>query len=194
MLPERAGDMQTLFRSHSEPRDGYRVRGVCMYGIAECQRADLAVELLGRGDIAGFGRLMTLHHDGDRVARLKDGAMQPEAKDYSDARMDQLIRDAESNDSVARARAHLWAQPGAYNVSVPELDMLVDLALEVEGVMGAGLVGAGLGGSMAALVRAESAKGLVKVLAEKYYKARNLPVRAEIVAPVAGAGIIEMPI
>jgi len=192
MLPEHSEAINHLFRSHNEPVDGYRIRGVCMYGIAECMRSNLTVDLLHRGDIAGFGRLMTLHHDGDRVARLQDGVMRPEVKDYSDSRMDRLIHDSESSDTSVRAAAHIWAQPGAYNVSVPEIDMLVDLTLQVDGAMGAGLVGAGLGGSMVALVRADAAVAVVARLASEYYTPRNLPVRAEIVAPVGGAGILEV--
>lgn len=190
MLPGQEQDVRNIFRTHNEPKDGYRIRRVCMYGIAECMRSNLAVDFLKRNDIEGFGKLITLHHDGDRVARLRDGAMAVEEKDYSDARMDALIADAESGDPLRIAHAHVWAQPGGYNVSVPEIDMLVDLSLQIEGVVGAGLVGAGLGGSMIALVKAENAQVLVKHLADCYYIPKGLPPRAEIVAAVAGAGIL----
>lgn len=190
LLPDKEADVRGIFRTHSEPADGYKIRHACMYGISECIRSDLAVKLLEAGDVAGFGRLISLHHDGDRVARLKDGEMVPEQKDYSDARMDKLIADAESGDPERIERSHVWAQPGGYNVSVPDLDNLVDLALQIEGVVGAGLVGAGLGGSMAALVEAEHADRLVAHLAATYYKPRGLPVKAEIVAAVGGAGVL----
>ena len=189
-LPEKKADIEKIFRTHNEPRDGYRIRGVCLYGIAECIRSNLAVERLESGDVEGFGRLIGLHHEGDRVARLKNGRMQPEVKDYSDARMDALIADAESGDPKRVERARLWAQGGAYNVSVPEIDLLVDIALSAKGVVGAGLVGAGLGGSMIALVRKENARDVVEAMASAYYRPRNLPVRAEIVVPVGGAGIL----
>ena len=124
------------------------------------------------------------------MAWLRDGAMQPAEKDYSDAAMDRLIADAESGDPERVERARVWAQPGGYNVSVPELDMLVDLALQCDGVVGAGLVGAGLGGSMAALVKAEGADALVQRLRSEYYTPRDLPMKAEIVASVGGAGVL----
>lgn len=190
MLPEKEEALNHLFRSHAEPKDGYKVRHACMYGISECIRSDLAVDLLKKGDVVGFGRLISLHHDGDRVARLKGGQMVPEVKDYSDARMDQLIADLESGDPARVERAHVWAQPGGYNVSVPEIDMLVDLALEIDGTVGAGLVGAGLGGSMVALVKAASAEAVVRHLADRYYRARGLEPKVEIVAAVGGAGIL----
>jgi galactokinase len=192
LLPEKADDVRALFRSHGEPKDGYKIRRACMYGIAECIRSNRVVQLLESGNVEEFGRLITLHHDGDRVARLRDGRMVPEIKDYSDARMDALIADAESGVPDRVARAHVWAQPGGYDVSVPELDMLVDLALQVPGVVGAGLVGAGLGGSMAALVKAPTAQKLVDHLAERFYKPRGLAPRAEITAAVGGAGVLEI--
>jgi len=86
----------------------------------------------------------------------------------------------------------VWTQPGGYNVSVPELDMLVDVSLGLDGVVGAELVGAGLGGSMVALVRSDRAEALVEHLADDYYKPRGLPAKAEIVAPVGGADIIDI--
>lgn len=192
LLPDKKEDIENIFRSHSEPAEGYKIRQVCMYGVSECIRSDLAVEFLARGDIAGFGHLISLHHDGDRVARLTDGEMVDEIKDYSDERMDQLIADAESGDPERVEAARAWAQPGGYNVSVPGIDMLVDLAMEVDGVMGAGLVGAGLGGSMVALVKAENAETLVQKLTTDYYEAKGLPPSAEIVAAVGGAGILEV--
>jgi N-acetylgalactosamine kinase len=190
LLPEKKTDIENIFRSHNEPKDGYKVRRVCMYGISECIRSNLCLEMIKAGDIEGYGRLITLHHDGDRVTRLVKGEMVPVDKDYPDQLMDRLIADLESGDARRVAGAHLWAQPGGYNVSVPGIDMLVDLALEIPGVVGAGLVGAGLGGSMIALVKAAQAKQVVDHLAEKYYKAKGLPVKAEVVAAVGGAGIL----
>ena len=191
LLPEKEAEIRSLFRSHSDPADGYRIRQVCMYGISECARSDLAVDLLSRGDIETFGRLITLHHDGDRVSRLREGEMVEEIKDYSDLRMDQLITDAESSDQARIDAALVWAQPGGYNVSVPGIDMLVDLAMEVDGVVGAGLVGAGLGGSMIALVKADSADALVRKLTTDYYEAKGLPPSVEIVSAVGGAGVLQ---
>jgi len=192
MLPEHKETIENLFRSHNPPKDGYKIRQVCMYGISECMRSELAVNLLEKGDIETFGHLISLHHDGDRVSRLINGKMIPEIKDYSDKRMDQLIADASSNNKEKVEKARVWQQPGGYNVSVPEIDMLADLAKEVDGVMGAGIVGAGLGGSLIALVKEESAHKLVNHFAERYYKAKSLPVRAEIVSAVEGAGVLKI--
>ena len=191
LLPEKKSDIEAVFRSHNEPPTGYKIRRVCLYGIAECMRSNLATDFIKAGDIKAFGRLISLHHDGDRVARLIDGRMMPIDKDYPDSLMDQLIADLESGVPDRVDKAHIWAQAGGYNVSVPEIDMLVDLALQHKGTVGAGLVGAGLGGSMVALVKAENAAEVVELLANGYYKPKGLPVRAEVVAAVEGAGILE---
>ncbi|MBA7646123.1 Galactokinase [subsurface metagenome] len=89
-------------------------------------------------------------------------------------------------------RAHLWRRPGGYEVSVPEIDELVDIALSVPGVVGAGIVGAGLGGSMVAVVSEQHAQELVDDMESRYYRPRGLPVRVEIVAPVGGAGVLDV--
>ncbi|MHC4324514.1 MAG: GHMP family kinase ATP-binding protein, partial [Planctomycetota bacterium] len=44
-----------VFRSHAEPAEGYPVRQVCLYGIAECIRAEMAPQCLRAGDIKKFG-------------------------------------------------------------------------------------------------------------------------------------------
>ena len=55
------------------------------------------------------------------------------------------FEDLESGEPERVERAQLHWQPGSYRCSVPEIDHMVDLALRVEGVVGAQLAGAGLG-------------------------------------------------
>ena len=103
-----------------------------------------------------------------------------------DERIDALIRDLESGVPERVERARLWRQPGGYGVSVPEVDKLVDIALATPGVAGAGLVGAGMGGCMVAVVEAEQVGRLMENLAAQYYVARDGPVAVEEVTPVGG--------
>jgi hypothetical protein len=42
------------------------------------------------------------------------------------------------------------------------------------------------------VVEAGRAQALVESLAEQYYRPRNQPVSAEIVAPVAGSGVLDI--
>ena len=183
------GDKQKVhrvFRSHTEPKEGYPIRQVCLYGIAECIRAEMVPQCLQMGDIQKFGELINISHDGDRVTKLVDGRRVPTDNSYPDERIDALISDLESGDAGRMSRAELWRQAGGYNVSLPELDMLVDIALETEGVIGAGLVGAGMGGCIVAVIKNEFARHLIENMAEQHYKPRNLPVSAEIITPVGG--------
>jgi len=183
------GDEQKIhrvFRSHAEPKEGYLIRQVCLYGIAECIRADMAPQCLLAGDMKKFGELINISHDGDRMTKLADGRRVPTDNSYPDERIDALIADLESGDAERISRAELWRQGGGYNVSLPELDTLVDIALGTKGVIGAGLVGAGMGGCIVAVVENQQARRLIENMAEQYYRPCNLPVKAEIITSVGG--------
>jgi N-acetylgalactosamine kinase len=186
-LPEQDHQkMHRVFRSHDEPAEGYPIRQVCLYGIAECIRADMVPQCLRTGDVARFGELMSISHDGDRVTRLVDGVRVPVDNSCPDARLDGLIEDFRSSEPQRVERARLWRQGGGYSVSVPDVDTLVDIALATPGVAGAGLVGAGMGGCIVAIVESRHAQQLIANLAGQYYRPRNLPLCAEVVTPVAG--------
>jgi galactokinase len=75
---------------------------------------------------------------------------------------------------------------------VPELDMLVDIALATQGVVGAGLVGAGMGGGIVVVVEDKHARQVIDDLAEQYYRPRNLKVAAEVVTPIGGLCTIDV--
>ena len=121
-----------------------------------------------------------------------DGKLISIDKSYPDARLDKLIDDLKSDDSRQVEEARLWSQSGGYNISVPEIDMMVDIALSTSGVIGAGLVGAGMGGSVVVIVEEKNAQKVIDKLAEKYYQPRNLPVEAEIVLPIGGLCTIDV--
>jgi len=186
LLPESEHKIRRVFRSHDEPEQGYHIRQICLYGITECIRAEMVPQCLRTGDMKTFGELMSISHDGDRVTRVVDGKLIPTDNSYLDARIDALISDLKSGDQRRMSRARLWRQGGGYNVSLPEIDMLVDIAMATQGVLGAGLVGAGMGGSIVAVVEDKHARQLIENMAEQYYRPRNQPVEAEIISPVGG--------
>ncbi len=192
LLPEDGRKVHRVFRSHSEPGEGYKIRQVCLYGIAECIRAEMVPDCLRKGDVKTFGELISISHNGDRVTKLVDGERVPTDNSYPDERIDALISDLESGDPQRMSRARLWKQGGGYNVSVPELDMLVDIALATPGVVGAGLVGAGMGGGVVVVVENEHTRQVMENLAEYYYRPRNLKVAAEVVTPVGGLCTIDV--
>ncbi|MHC4425008.1 MAG: galactokinase [Planctomycetota bacterium] len=186
LLPERERKIRRVFRSHDEPDQGYHVRQICLYGITECIRAGMVPQCLRTGDMKTFGELVNISHDGDRVTKLVGTKRVPTDNSYPDERIDALISDLESGDPRRIGRASLWRQSGGYNVSLPEIDMLVDIARATEGVVGAGLVGAGMGGCIVVVIEDKYAPKVIENMAEQYYRPRNQPVEAEIVTPVGG--------
>jgi len=192
LLSESEHKIRRVFRSHDEPERGYNIRQICLYGIAECIRAGMVPQCLRTGDMKTFGELMSISHDGDRVTKVVDGKRIPTDNSYPDARIDALISELKSGDRRRMSKARLWRQGGGYNVSLPEIDMLVDIAMATPGVLGAGLVGAGMGGSIVAVVEDKHARRLIENMAEQYYRPRNLPVGAEIITPVGGLCTMEV--
>jgi N-acetylgalactosamine kinase len=186
LLPECEHEIQQIFRTHDESVDGYPIRQICLYGIAECLRADMVPVCLKAGDMKRFGALMNISHDGDRVTRCIADRRLPIDNGCPTGRIDALMRDFASGVPERVERARLWRQPGGYGVSVPEVDKLVDIALATPGVLGAGLVGAGMGGCMVAAVEAGQVSRLMENLTEQYYRARGGPVAVEEVTPVGG--------
>ena len=61
-----------------------------------------------------------------------------------------------------------------YEVSTPELDLLVEIAASLDGIIGARLTGAGFGGCTVNLVEEEKSSGFVVELAQRYQKETGL--------------------
>jgi N-acetylgalactosamine kinase len=191
-LPDQQQQLQRLYGSHADPEGGYWVRRVCLFGVAECQRSEMAAERLRARDVAGFGELMTLSHEGDRVSRRKGQERVVQGHKVRKRRLRRLIADLRSGDPARVESARLWRQPGGYMVSCPEADELVDSALAVEGVAGARLVGAGMGGCVAAVVRHDRVEELTRTVRTEYYQARGKAPDIEVFAPIGGSGVLEL--
>lgn len=193
-LPESREALERMFRTHDAPPEGYRVRAVAMFGLAEIARGAGCVEMLHSGNMQAFGELMCTSHDGDRVVVHDDaGRARPwdnEQSRVTDAYLDHLVADLECEDPYSAMCAELMLQPGGYGCSCEELDALVDICKRQPGVYGAGLTGAGLGGCVLALVAREHTPALLAALEREYYTARGLPPAAEPCVSVEGAGVL----
>jgi N-acetylgalactosamine kinase len=190
LLPDT--DLAPYFATHALPGDGrYPVRGVVLFGLAECERARRYTGLLRKNAAEEIGGLMNISHDGDRVARFNEkGEALPFQAPLSNQHLLGLMEDLESGDPERVMRAQLELQPGAYACSHPAIDRMVDIALSTPGVAGAQLAGAGLGGCMMVLTHRDVMPSLVRNLTEKYYlpsdrKPSVLPCR-----PIAGSGVL----
>lgn len=76
-----------------------------------------------------------------------------------------------------------------YEVSCGELDLLVETALGIPGVLGARLTGGGFGGCTINLVRADAVGRFSKILATEYE--RSTGIRPTIIVAEAGPGVGE---
>jgi len=187
---EESKGLDRLWTSHADPGE-YRVRKVVLFGIAECHRSQLCVDLLKKGDIEAFGRLMKVSHDGDRVVRFDaQGNAAPYDSEASDAYLNGLIEDLASEEPHRVAAAQLHLQPGGYACSLPELDRMVDLVSEVPGVYGAQLSGAGLGGCIMILADRSAADSVERRLKKAYYRPGGLVPQVSVCQPVEGSGLL----
>ena len=192
-LPEREDRVLHIFGSHAEPADGYRVRQVCAFGIAECARSRLAADALRRGDVAAFGEIVNVSHNGDRVTRLdENGDRVAVSNALPDDQLGRRIADLESGDPARAGCAALWRIPGGYDVSLPELDIIVDAALETPGVVAARVVGAGLGGSVHVVTHTDHVEQVIDRITKSYYEPRGLDPAAAVYTPVAGSGVLDI--
>jgi N-acetylgalactosamine kinase len=190
--PDAWSRLEAHFGSVS-PETTFPVRGVVMFGVAECARARQAATLLTRGDMVSLGELMRLSHDGERCYRTRRGQpTQPFEVDISDAALQARIDDLESHDPARQDAARLELQPGGYRCSTEEIDQLVDLASEVPGVLGAQIAGAGLGGCAMILVEAAQVATLCQHLEEHYYDLRGLPRSLLLCQASAGSGLLSL--
>ena len=184
--PEDIARLRSLLATLGEYDDPYPVRGVVLFGLAECERSRICVDLLRRGDADGLGRLWSISHDGDRVV-THDKALKPRPfrAPEDDAYLLGLAAQCDSGDPAAQAAAQLHLQPGSYRCSTPTIDRIVDIACRVPGVKGAQIAGAGLGGCAMILVQAEARDRVCDALGQHGFQ-------AEEYAPVAGAGLVEI--
>ena len=193
MLPET--DLDQLFASHQPPADGlYPVRGVVLFGLAECERSAAYADALKKGDIRLIGELMKISHDGDRVVSFDENwSPKRYVSPVDNATLLGLLSDLESGDPERVIRAQLIRQPGSYACSIPEIDLMADIANRTPGVAGAQLAGAGLGGCMMVLAKQDAVPLLTENLRNGYYRPRNIRENILVCSPIAGAGPVRFP-
>lgn len=184
-LLENDHDMLSdIFQTHDNPKEGYRVRAICLYGMSECARSRVFSDVLRSGDLDKAGQLMYLSHDGDRIVSFVDGESHPWDGSVTDDYLEGLMV---SSDRGLEG-SHLWQQSGSYQCSCEEIDQLVDISKTVPGVVGANLMGAGLGGCAVVLVRETATQELQNAVHEGYYRPRGLSPATFVCRSVQGLG------
>jgi galactokinase len=92
-------------------------------------------------------------------------------------------------DAVGRSFAASHASlRDLYEVSVPELDALVDLAVSTPGVVASRMTGAGFGGCTVSLVHTDAVEPLTRRIEREYPRLTAREPRVWAVRAVAGAG------
>ena len=170
-------------------RNRFPLRDMALYGLAEIERAIQAGKLFDCRDLNRFGAMMRISHDGDRVA-----VWTPECRDFNsrvgNEQMQQLVERSAALESLDVSGAALWRQPGAYDCSTPEIDLMVDCVQNVPGVIGAQLSGAGLGGCIMILVNDEAVDSVREALTRQYYEPRELEPRISVCRPSPGSHVL----
>ncbi len=148
LLPEYKERIERICSSFVEP-DSYDVRGVALYGISECVRAERTIELLKSAKYEELGELMKISHDGDRLggARVTNELLE----------------------NLASTNADIAYERGKYDCSVEKIDYLCDILNATNGVLGSEIAGAGLGGCVVALVEKAKADKIIAVVNKEYY-------------------------
>ncbi len=77
-----------------------------------------------------------------------------------------------------------------YEVSAPELDLMVEIASSVEGTIGARMTGGGFGGSTVNLVRRDALEEFRRTITERYGSGTGIEPGIYISEVGAGAGEI----
>lgn len=148
LLPEYREQLERIFANHADPQV-YELRGVSLYGISECARAEKLMDALHTEAYSLIGELMKISHNGDRLT-------------------DERITD-ERLDLLAEANADIALQYGAYGCSTKQIDRLCDILNATDGVLGSEIVGAGLGGCVIALVEHSKAEQIITTINREYY-------------------------
>ena len=184
ILPQYSSRIDEIQKHHIIP-EYYEIRGIVMYGLSECLRAEKAFKAIENGNYELLGRMMNISHDGDRVS--KDG--KPFIPDVSDDYIRSLIRNLDKETSVESSR--LENQSGCYACSTPEIDFIIDTANACPGVLGSEISGAGLGGCVVILVKKGKAEELVDRLNKEYYIPRGFECGAQVFNPSRGSSVIK---
>ena len=169
LLPEYSERISQVFATHNDP-GVYDLRGVSLYGISECVRADKCMELLRAGKYTELGKLMKISHDGDRLGGTR----------VTDERLKEL----------ENTNADISLECGVYDCSTPEIDYLCDLLNATDGVLGSEIVGAGLGGCVVALVEKVKADSIIDVVNEKYYDKYGFDRAANVYSASHGSVVL----
>jgi len=139
--------------------------------LSELTATDLSRALHLQADAVALRRTRHVVSENDRV---QAAVRSLQAGDIS--HLGALL--SESHDSLRRD----------YEVSCQELDIMVDIALQLPGIVGAKMTGGGFGGSVVAVVERDAINDVTARLAERYRAGTGIEARILACRPAEGAG------
>ncbi len=157
---------------------------------AECEQAarTLGVPMLRDLNISDLGRMEQVLPP--VVARRARHVV------TEDARVLAAVEAMRTNDLVRLGRlmdeSHTSLRDD-YEVSCPELDTLIEIALRQQGCLGARLTGAGFGGCTANLVQNEAIPAFVASVGREYKAKTGLDAPIYVCHAAAGANVVSLP-
>jgi galactokinase len=183
-MPEFNEKLNAVFVTHPEPPDGYALRGMVLYGLAENERGFEYMRQAKAGDLNGLLELMRIAHDGDRAAKFQS------ADDPNGVESAFEYKASDNDLSFWRKQPQknpVWQKPGYFERSIEPVDRLCDLIQQRFGYTAAGrIAAAGLGGAVTVLAQSESVDEIREFLKKQGY------VSTEPFVPSAGASIMEI--
>jgi galactokinase len=163
-------------------------RGACQRAVTVLQAVDPAIRALRDVDETLLARAAPML---DPVVLRR--AMHVVAENQ---RPKQMADALERNDLARAGRLMLESHASLrdlYEVSIPELDLLVELASARDGCFGARLTGAGFGGSVIALARLDAVEGLAADVSEAYERRAGRRASVFACVPSQGAALHAVP-
>ncbi len=156
------------------------IRKVIGYGVSECERSKNFSKFIKSGDLKQIGRFMSISHNGDRIIKYNSKL---EETFYNNEVTDDLLYD------IIQKKLDLSQISGGYGCSIPEIDFIVDLSVKSDGVYGAQLSGAGLGGCVMILIKKGYSEIIIKLIKEKYKKKFGEECSIDLCKPVKGSSL-----
>jgi galactokinase len=162
-------------------------RAQCERAVAVIARRDPAVRALRDVD------LETLHRAAASGELDAETAHRCEHVVRENGRVEAAVEAFERGDLDAVGRLFAESHKSLrdlFEVSSPELDAMVDIAISVPGVVAARMTGAGFGGCTVNLVDRDAVPQLREAVAREYPRRTGLQPRVFAVEPADGAGVL----
>lgn len=156
------------------------IRKVIVYGISECERSKMFYKFLKIGDVKSAGKLMYISHNGDRVLLFD--------RNFKSSLYENEVNDIKLEKFI-NANININQISGGYGCSIPEIDFIIDLVKDYNGVLGAQLSGAGMGGCAMILVEKKKQDTIKKLINNNYMKYFKKKCSISCCQPVNGLSI-----